>query len=180
MTSAYRFILPALALFACLDSFPQSNGQKRPILEEIKRKFQQINTASDYHLVKLEDAVQIIGHATDGGATLTGYFKNDTLKKIVEWVGLSNRIVQNEYYLDKGDLVFVYSTEKQYAYNDSLQTLDYAVLVPSFQGRYYFKGSKLIDSLLSPKRLTQSATEDAATYLKRTKDYVLLLARKKN
>lgn len=157
----------------------QARDDKGRELAKIRKLFQRINKDNSYQVVKVENAEEILGHATDGGASLSGYFKGDSLHKIVEWVGLSNRVVQNEYYLDKGNLVFVYATEKQYAYNDSLQALDYTKLVPSFYGRYYFKNNQLFDVVLSNKRKDQSEKEDALQFLKSVKPYRLLLQKQK-
>ena len=179
MSLPYRLLPLLISSFIFFESLSQVPGDKRKMVEEIRKRFQQINSEEGLQQVKMEDAEEILGHATDGGATLTGYFKKDTLKKIIEWVGLSNRVIQTEYYLDNGRLLFVYSTEKQYAYNDSLQTLDYAKLVPSFQGRYYFNNENLIDALLSPKRRQPSVSEEAAGFLKRMKEHTLLLSRRR-
>ena len=131
------YLLPILSL-------GQNKEDKNMYLLEIKQKYQLINKTTGYNVVIIEGSEDFLGHATDGGGNLRGYFKNDTLVKIVERVGLSNRTVQNEYYLDKYGVFFVHSTEQQYPYNDSLQSLDYNNLVPSFSGRYYFKKNKLV------------------------------------
>lgn len=173
------FLLPLLMLLG-ITAHSQGSEDKERELFKIRQIFQRINKDTTYRLVKLEDAEKILGHATDGGASLTGYYKGDSLRKIIEWVGLSNRIVQNEYYLDKGTLVFVFTTEKQYAYNDSLQALDYSKLVPAFFGRYYFRNNQLYDVILSNKRLKQSEKADAAEFLTRVKSYTALLQKNKN
>lgn len=171
------YLLLASQLFLSPNVFSQGKEDKEILF--IRQIFQRINRDSFYRTVKIDDAENIVGYATDGGASLTGYFKGDTLRKIIEWVGLSNRVVQNEYYLDKGKLVFVYFTEKQYAYIDSLQALDYTKLVPAFYGRYYFKNNQLYHAVLSNKKLKQSEKEDAAGFLKRLDAYSILLQKKK-
>lgn len=172
-----RFVFIFLASLTLLSITALSQGKedKSRELFQIRQIFQRTNSDTGYQLVKLEDAEKILGHVTDGGASLTGYYKGDSLRKIIEWVGLSNRVIQNEYYLNKGNLVFVYSTEKQYAYNDSLQALDYTKLVPAYYGRYYFKNNQLYDVTLSNKRLKQSEKSDAAAFLSKVKTYAVLL-----
>ena len=174
----YLVVFFLLSLLPIL-SVAQSKEDKNIHLLEIRQKYQLINKATGYNVVIIEGSEDFLGHATDGGGNLRGYFKNDTLVKIVEWVGLSNRTVQNEYYLDKDGLFFVYSAEQQYPYNDSLQALDYSKLVPTFSSRYYFKNNKLIDTILSNKKLKQSITDDAAGFLKRVNEYAVLLNKKK-
>jgi hypothetical protein len=171
----HRYLLLTFTTIVTLPAFAQSKEDKSGELSQIRLKFQKINKETNYRVVKLEDAEQILGHATDGGASLTGYYKGDTLSKIVEWVGLSTGVVQNEYYLDGGKLIFVFSNEKRFAYNDSLQAFDYTKLVPAFTGRYYFKNNQLYDVVFYNKRLKQSEKDDAASFLKRLKSYEALL-----
>src|SRR5215467_12446308 len=97
----------------------QNKEGNRVTLSEIKKQFVQINDYKNYKVVTIDDAEEFLGHGTDNGGSLDGYFKGDTLNKIVEWVGLSNRVIQNEYYFDKGKLVFVYATDKTHKFNDS-------------------------------------------------------------
>ena len=85
------------------------------------------------------------------------------LEKIVEWVGLSNRAIQNEYYFDRSKLVFVYSTESKYRYNDSSQTFDYSKLDNSFKGRYYFDEEKLIGTILTDNEHDKTKQKDASS-----------------
>lgn len=118
------------------------------------------------------------GQGTDNGGSLTGYFKKDTLKKIIEWVGLSNNVIQNEYYLDKGKLVFVYSTESRYKFDDSTQSFDYSKLDIFFKGRYYFSRDKLMDTILS-NRQHIAPRQDPADFLTSSQDYSKLLNAKR-
>ena len=175
MKMSFRLLVFAFAILLSHVASAQSNEEKSQSIAQIKETFERINKATSYEIAQIDDPEIFLKHATDNGGTLTGYFKSDTLHKIVEWVGLSNRVVQNEYYFDKGNLVFVYATEKKYAYNDSLQSLDYSKLVPSFFGRYYFKNGQLLNSLLSTKKLKQSTADDAAGFLTSATGYALLL-----
>lgn len=122
------FVLTAIGTVAQ----PQQDPRKEAKIAEIRQTFQRINKERNYQLIKVENAEEILGHATDGGASITGYYKENVLQKMTEWVGLSGGVIQNEYYFDKGSLVFVYSTEQRYPYNDSLEALDKTKLVPSF------------------------------------------------
>ncbi|WP_157098076.1 hypothetical protein [Niabella ginsenosidivorans] len=159
--------------------YGQGKQDKNLTLTQIKNMFHQINDYKNYKTVTIVDAEEFLGHGTDNGGSLTGYFKNDTLKKIIEWVGLSNKVIQNEYYLDKGKLIFVYSTESRYKYNDGTQSFDYSKLNIVFKGRYYFNNDKLIDTILSDKQHIDTKQEDATDFLTSTKDYLKLLSAKR-
>ena len=178
-----RFINYLLLFFLfsslSISSMAQSKENKSGYLFEIKQEYQRINKATDYNVVIIEGSEDFIGRATDGGGNLQGYYKNDTLVKIVEWVGLSNRMVQNEFYLKNNGLIFVLSKEEKYPYNDSLKMLDYSKLVLTFSGRYYFKNNKLFESIISHKRINQSVQDDAKGFLKSATDYAALLNKRK-
>jgi len=167
-------------IFSSLPGITQGKENETKKLAQIRQKFQAINSETNYKVIKVEDAKLILDHTTDGGASVTGYYKDDTIRKIIEWVGLSNKVVQNEYYLDSGKLIFVYATESQYAYNDSLQTLDYTKLVPISNGRYYFEKNQLFDVILSQNELEKSKKDDAKNFLQRMTAYKALLDKRRN
>lgn len=173
-----KFIV--LAFFYLLTLLTTTYGQgkqdKSFTLVQIKNLCRQINNYKNYKTVIFDDAEEFLGHGTDNGGSLTGYFKNDTLKKIVEWIGLSNKVIQNEYYLDRGKLVFVYSTESRYRYNDSTQSFDYSKLDNIFKGRYYFRNDKLIDTILSNKQDIYTTQEDAENFLTSSRNYLKLFS----
>lgn len=172
----YKYIL--LFLFAVV-FFINVNGQVKPeknfALSEIKSVFRRINNYKKYEIVTINDCEDFLGHATDNGGSLKGYFKGDSLKKIVEWVGLSNRVLQREYYFDKGKLVFVYSTESRYGFNDSTESFDYSKLKKVFEGRYYFSKDRLIDTILNDKQHEKTKKKDAAEFLVSGSSYLKLL-----
>lgn len=165
---AFAFLTPGSV-------FAQNKEERTRVLLQIRQTFQKINSQTDYQLVKLDDAEIILGQATDGGASLTGYFKGDTLCKVIEWVGLSSGVIQNEYYIDRGALVFVHSNEKRFAFNDSLQTMDNTKLVSAFSGRYYFQNNAFYEVVLSNKKLNHSTKDEATALVNRLKAYEALL-----
>lgn len=144
----------------------------------IKKSYQQINSYKKYVTVIIDDAEEFLEHNPDNGASLKGYYKSDSLKKITEWLGLSNKIIQNEYYFDKGKLIFVYTKESRYKYIDSTQTFDYSKLEPVFQGRYYFDNEKLFETKLADKEHNKSKRKDALNFLDASKKYSKLLKAK--
>ncbi len=162
------------------NSYGQGKEDKSFRLSQIRKTFRQINDYKNYRVVTIDDSEEFLGHGTDNGGSLKGYYKGDSLKKIVEWVGLSNRVVQNEYYFDKGKLVFVYSTDSRYKSNDTTGELDYSKFDNVFKGRYYFNNDKLIDTILNDKEHEKTKQKDAADFLDSSKDYMKVLnARRK-
>ena len=105
MTLRNTITLIFFIVLTSLNSHGQVKEDNTIALSQIKKLFVQINSYKDYKIVTIDDAEEFLGHGTDNGGSLKGYYKGDSLKKIIEWVGLSNRVVQNEYYLDKDKLV---------------------------------------------------------------------------
>jgi tRNA-dihydrouridine synthase len=176
-----KFITLSFISVLCLtNSYGQGKADKTSTLAKIRQAFQQINEYKNYRIVTIDDAEEFLGHGTDNGGSLKGYYKGDSLKKIVEWAGLSNRVVQIEYYFDKGKLVFVYSTDKQYKFNEKTEEFDYSKFDKVITGRYYFSNDKLIETIISDKEHQKTKQQDVADFLSSSKDYIKLLnARRK-
>lgn len=175
-----RFVT-AYTIFAMM-ILSEANGQNKndtATITHIKSVYQQVNNYKNYHIVTIDDTGNFLGDATDNGGYLKGYFLNDSLKKIVEWVGLSNKVIQIEYYFDKRQLLFVYQKENMYHFNDSTQSFDYIKHEISFSGRYYFNNSTLIYSIISDKEHQETKQKDATDLLTSAKDYEKLLEAKR-
>ncbi len=97
------------------------------------------------------------------------------MKKIIEWIRLSNKVIENEYYLNNGKLIFIYSTGNYYRFNEHTQSFDYSKLENVFKGGYYFEKEKLIKATLSDKKQEDTKEQDAATFLTSSKHYLKLL-----
>ncbi len=164
--------------FTITSSFAQGKEDFTKKLFDIRLKYTAINKDKPYRLETIKDAETFLGHNTDNGASLTGYFKGDSLKKLVEWIGLSNKVLQNEYYFDKGKLFFVYATTSVYPINDSTQSFDYTKLNLQSSGRYYFDNEQLFDTILSDKQKNKMKSKDAAGFLASAKQYAKLLRAK--
>jgi hypothetical protein len=171
--------LTFFALFTLTTSCGQGKEDKSSALFKIKKVYQQINHYKNYNTVSIDDAEEFLGHCTDNGGSLTGYYKGDSLKKVIEWVGLSNKIIQNGYYFDNDKLIFIFSTESRYRFNDSTQSFDYTKLDTVFKGRYYFDNGKLIDTILNDKEHIATKKQDAAEFLTSSKNYLKLLKTKR-
>lgn len=179
MTPRNYLSLTFFALFTLTSTFGQGKEDKIYALNNIRTLYQNINSYKNYETIIIDDAEILLGQATDNGGSLTGYYKGDSLKKVTEWVGLSNKVIQNEYYFDKDKLFFVYSSESRYKFNDSTQSFDYTKLENIFKGRYYFSNGKLIDTILNDKEHIATKKQDAAEFLTSSEDYLKLLKTKR-
>ena len=160
-------------------AFGQGKEDTNYRLFKIKKIYQQINQYKNYETITIDEAEEFLGHGTDNGGCLTGYFKGDSVKKVVEWVGLSNRAIQNEYYFDGDKLIFVYSTESKYRFNDSTQSLDYSKLDNIFKERYYFNNDKLLDTIFDDKEHSATKKQDSEDFITSSKGYLKLLKTKR-
>lgn len=178
MTARNFISLLVFYLFALTNTFGQAREDKSAILHNIKKSCQEINSYKSYKILTIDNAEEFLKNNPDNGASLKGYYKSGSLKKIIEWIGLSNKIIQNEYYFGKGKLIFVYATESRYDYNDSLQALDYSKLHLFFKGRYYFNNEKLFDTIVDDKEPNVCNQKDASDFLVTSKEYAKLLKAK--
>ena len=157
----YTYILPAIVLLFLFDkSFAQSKEDRSHKIFAIKKTYQKINSYKKYNIITIDDGEKFLGNNTDNGASLTGYFTGDTLKKIAEWVGLSNRVIQNDFYFKNDQLVFVYAIEKNYHCNDSSKTINYAKLELTFTRliltmKNYFTLSSTTKNVIYQNKKTQ-------------------------
>ena len=171
-----NLILPLLLTVALSQV---SNGQtKADKILRIKQTFQKINSDKSLKKKTIDDPEIFLGHATDGGGQLIGYFNKDTVCKIFATVGLSYGTITDEYYFSNGRLIFVYETEKAFPDNDSSDGLNYTKLKLSFEGRYYFDNEKLIDKIIKGKRRFENNDNAVSTFLTDAKDYVTLVKTK--
>jgi hypothetical protein len=171
-----NFILQLLLTVALSQA---STGQtKADKLLSIKQTFQKINSDNTLKKKTVDDPEIFLGHATDAGGQLVGYFNKDTACKILATVGLSYGMITDEYYFNNGRLVFVYETEKVFPDNDSSDGLNYTKLKLSFEGRYYFDNEKLIDKIIKGKRRFEDKANIASTFLTDAKNYVTLVKAK--
>jgi hypothetical protein len=172
----HKFIALTFVSALCLtNSYGQVKADTSSTLAQIKKVFKQINGYKNYKVVTIDDSEEFLGHGTDNGGSLKGYYKGDSLKKIIEWIGLSNRVWQNEYYFDGGKLVFVYSTGGRCKSNNKTGEIDCSKFGRVTNGRYYFNDDKLIDALLSDKEDEKKKHQNARDFLTSSKDYIGLL-----
>ena len=125
---------------------------KNDIIKHIDQKVNLINQESDYQIVTLDNEAFLdtafVRQPGKGYGQLTGYFKNNTLCKIREHLGISSLHdkATTMYYFSDTQLIFVSETE---AYGpdlsiDSTGTTDHKIKNADFEGFYYFDGGKII------------------------------------
>ena len=120
-------------------SFAQTKDEQ---IKLIRKKFEIINKDTTLKKVVLENE-EFLSNMTDGGGKLTGFYKNQEIKKIYEWIGLSNGISIKEFYFDKGQLIFVYEKFDSFVFDDKKNEFDLTKTKTIFEGRYYFNNKKL-------------------------------------
>lgn len=164
-----------------LVSLKQTYSQdKITLIKEIRKEVSAINKDSAFKKVILNNE-EFLGHSTDGGGELTGYYKAGQLKKIVSWVGLSSGNEIFEFYFKDGKLIFVYEQFNSFLYDEKKQILRMDKTEITFAGRYYFKNNHLIDYVTTGHNRFENDTIDVEkTLLSEMKGNRNLLERKKN
>lgn len=119
----------------------QDKPQQHP---EIRRVVQQINRDSTLKQVTLTNE-EWMKEMSDGGGSLTGYYKNKMLVKVVRWTGYSSGVEVVEFYFKNNELLFVYEQSDLFFYDEKKGVLRTDSLARNFEGRYYFSGKKMID-----------------------------------
>ena len=137
-----------------------------------------INTTKDYKKVILQNE-EFLGDMTDGGGELTGYFKNQKIEKITEWIGVSNGVYSTEFYFKNEQLIFVYRKFSVYEYNYAKNEFDWNKKNLAFEGRYYFVNSRAIDKIEKELQKTANSGEIApAELLEDAKESLEMLYKK--
>jgi len=173
-----KLLLITFLLIASNASFGQSRSKS---MKQIRSHFKWVNSQKDFQIIDLNNQ-DFMDFSTDNGATLKGYFMNDTLYKIVETIGISYAIKNTEYYLKGNKLLFVYDTESPFKQTtDSLGNMtgfDYTQTELKFQGRYYYTHEKKIKTIEKEERMLKPDT--AADFVIKAHNYELMLRNKKD
>ena len=166
-----------LSLFFFVISFAQTKDEQ---IKLIRKKFEIINTDTTLRKVTLENE-EFLTNMTDAGGELTGFYKNKEIKKIYEWIGLSNGISIREFYFDKGQLIFVYEKFDSFVFDDKKNEFDFTKTKTIFEGRYYFSNKKLFSR--STKGDKSLAAQDESTedgLIERANENLETLSKKTN
>jgi len=164
-----------LSIFFCIVSFAQTKDEQ---IKLIRKKFEIINSDSTLRKVTLENEEFLI-NMTDGGGELSGFYNNKEIKKIYEWIGLSNGISIKEFYFDNCQLIFVYEKFNSFVFDDKKNEFDLTKIKTIFEGRYYFNNEKLFGKLTKGnKALTAQGESSGKSLLERADDNMRLLNKK--
>ncbi|WP_164972677.1 hypothetical protein [Lacibacter luteus] len=126
---------------------------------------------------KVYEQEEFMDHVTDNGASLTVYYKNGTVYRITEWVGLSSYVVIMDYYFLSGKLVYVRDEELVYERNAVTgETTGKFSKDDRFLGKYFFKNDKLFDEVsLGHNRFEDDEKHNAEKeFLASSKKYLAL------
>ena len=167
------FFFPGI-LF-CVVAFAQAKDEQ---IKLIRKKFEAINKDTTLRKVTLENEEFLI-NMTDGGGELSGFYNNKEIKKIYEWIGLSNGISIKEFYFDKGQLIFVYEKFNSFVFDDKKDEFDLTKIKTIFEGRYYFNNEKLFSkSTKGNKALAAQGESSGKSLLESADDNMRLLNKK--
>ncbi len=164
-------------LLICLFANFATAQTEQELIKEIRKHYKWVNSQKDFVPVVLNNQ-DFLDQATDNGATMTGYYKNNKLYKIIETVGISYAVITSEYYFWSGELFFIYHTEKAYKEKKddagNFIELDYTKTELKYEDRQYFNKDKQIRRIKKGEILS---TEN--NFLKRSKNLKPLLDNKK-
>ena len=158
-----------------------ANSQvKSDLIKTIRKDFQAINADTTLKKVELDEE-EFLENTYDGGAEMIGFYKENDLVKIYEWVGLSYGNSTREFYFKHDKLFFVYEKFQSFVVDNKTNEIDHGKVRTTFEGRYYFSDKKLIDQKLSGQRTFEDKNHDMVKeLLSEAKDNFELLNRKKN
>ncbi|MFC6268578.1 hypothetical protein [Frigoriflavimonas asaccharolytica] len=114
-------------------------------LSLIKKAVSEINKEKVYSVIEIPNDyfVDEKNEVLDNGQSLEAYYKNNKLKKIVHFAGISYQNITTEYYIDKNRLIFV--LEKKYLTQGENASLNMPKLIS--ENRYYFKNDVIIKTI---------------------------------
>jgi len=165
--------------FACASA--QDNNE---IVRNIDKKILSINRETRFQIATLKNDAFLdtafIKQPDKGYGQLTGYFKNDTIYKIREFIGISqlHDMAITEYYFSDSKLIFVKETEEYGTeiLSDSLGSVDHKKDKADFEGQYYFADDKIIST---NKKGKQQILPNEIFFDSQSKEGQLLLSAKK-
>lgn len=174
--SKHIFLFSA-CIFFLVECFAQTKDEQIKLL---RKKFEAINKDTTLRKVTLENE-GFLANMTDGGGELTGFYKGKAIKKIYEWIGLSNGISKREFYFDKEQLIFIYEKFDAFVFDDKKNEFDFGKTKTIFEGRYYFKDKKLFSQLIKGDKSVAAQDESTEkTLLERAGEDMKMLNKKAN
>lgn len=152
-TKSYFFILLIVFIASCKYSNNQSeNAETQPLSAKwIDQQASFIDQNSGNYEVIYLDAEEFLGHIPDQGASLEGYFKNDTLYKVLSKFGLSSGFLTNTYYFLDNALILEINEESKFQTlrnsKGEVIGLDYNITDNNYAKKIYFHNGRILDSL---------------------------------
>ena len=161
------------------DAGPPSGNYRNP--EPVRLIY---NLAAKTDTMKITDSIYLenegfMEQMTDGGGSLTGYFAGDRLLKIKQWVGLSYGIIEQRFYFDGDELIYVQEHEKNF-HIDSNGTDHSRFSDTEFRGDYFFRNNKMIDLVtLGHNRFDIDGNDPEKEFLETAADLKKIILRKR-
>ena len=114
-------------------------------LNLIKKEVEKINNTKNFKIKTIPNDyfVDVKNKATDNGQELKGYYKNNQLRKITHFVGLSAWNIITGYFYKDNQLIFVLESKYQSVNENGF--LNKPKLL--YKNRYYFYHNKLIKKI---------------------------------
>lgn len=166
-----------LLLFYCVCLSQYSYAQNKDMLvKTIQSECETIDADSGYLIKVLKNDDLPLGEKAQGGREITGYFKNNTLYKIIDVVGLPSGIATSTYYFWGDHLVYDYETEDTFPFVDSINRYDYTSVTRSFEGFYYYVADKQIEMKVTGKKKFTNARRLVENIQGLQKEYLSLFA----
>lgn len=166
-----------LSFFILLAVACSAAGQtKTERMKAIREEFRAINDDSTLKMVQLQNE-EFMDEVTDGGGELTGYYKNGKIRKIRQWIGLSNGNEVKEYYFKNAKLIFVYEQFHSFPYDLEKDRLDRTTTTITFEARYYFSNNQLIEKKATGERQPAPRGDAAKILLAEAGENIKLLER---
>lgn len=170
----FKKLLPLVYVLVCLRITAFAQDLEKSAIREIKTQFNGINKKSGLKK-RVFEAEEFLESATDGGGQLTCYYKDDTVVKIIEWIGLSYGNTTREFYFNGGKLIFIYCKVCNFVQKGG-GDLDYTKTMVAYEGRYYIRDNKTLKVAINEhepasemgKGLMDNMFADAEQYLKMT------------
>jgi hypothetical protein len=156
-------VIASILFMVSFATTSHAQTHKDSVLTAIRATFQQTNRDKTLRVIHLDED-DFTDENTDNGGELSGYFKVDTLTKIVLEVGLSYAMMRWEYYFDKGQIIFIYETEKDYPEDSTTLNLINDKIILAFEGRYYYDNGALINTIFKGKK--RFVENNASAYIK--------------
>jgi hypothetical protein len=137
-------------------------------LKFIKNTVSEINREKVYSVIEIPNDyfVNEKNEVLDNGQSLTAYYKNNKLKKMVHFAGISYQNVTIEYYFNKNNLIFV--LEKKYQTQGKNEYLKNPKLIS--ENRYYFENNTIIKTIGEESK-DQNFIKNVESFLKDLKKF---------